>query len=86
MIFKCDLVVTEAQKILLISNKLKRSYSVENPSKISVEKFCKSIEENLPRFSAARFFDVSRSTIMNILGCVVSFFIVMIQLRHNSYN
>ena len=85
MIFKCDFVVKEAEKILLLSYKLKRNYCTENTPKIDFQKFCTSVEENLPRFSAARFFHINRCTVLHIFGTVTSFFIVMIQLRHSSY-
>lgn len=74
MILSCDAVITEAEKVLSASYKLtiinKRE---DNLTKIVLDCF--------PAITAARFFYVTRSSLMRILGYVVSFFIVMVQIR-----
>jgi gustatory receptor len=43
--------------------------------------FSDVIQQNFPRFSAARFFNIDRSTILSILSTVVTFLIIMIQFE-----
>ncbi|XP_044262935.1 gustatory receptor 68a-like [Tribolium madens] len=76
MILICDAVRIEAEKILTISYKLTEFYNKE-------VHLTKVILKNFPTFSAARFFNVDRSTLFKVLTSVIGFFIVIVQIRQN---
>ncbi|RZC37407.1 7tm 7 domain containing protein [Asbolus verrucosus] len=80
LIIMCDSVLEEAGKIRSNSHRLRRSCSNVTPrEREEIREFCVTIKESFPRFSAARFFTIKRSTILNILGTITSFLIIMIQ-------
>ncbi|KAJ3642409.1 hypothetical protein Zmor_025201 [Zophobas morio] len=82
VLIMCDLVLQESEQILTSAQKLQRSiWPLIPDDQIKMERFRRTISENMPKFSASRFFWVDRSTILKILGTVVTFFIVMIQFR-----
>ncbi|XP_068899730.1 putative gustatory receptor 39b [Tenebrio molitor] len=78
----CDLILKEAEDILAMSYTLRRNAKSLSPKdKEHLKHFTKMILQNFPKFSAARFFNIDRSTILNMLGTVTTFFIILIQFR-----
>ncbi|EEZ99382.1 gustatory receptor 66 [Tribolium castaneum] len=78
-IISCDLVLSESEKILSISLK----HLEASPDNRNLLKFIEMALANFPKFSAARFFSISRTTILRILNATVTFLIVVIQFQIN---
>ncbi|XP_044261022.1 uncharacterized protein LOC123008999 [Tribolium madens] len=75
-IFLCDAIVNENEEI----NKLLQTDPIFRKNK-QFEKFLKTVLINKPKFSAARFFSIDRSTIFQIMNSIVTFLIVVIQIK-----
>ncbi|EEZ97765.1 gustatory receptor 95 [Tribolium castaneum] len=81
LIFMCDSVVQEAEKLQASVQKIRRIRpNLTAKEDQDLEKLCGVIIENFPQFSVARFFNIGRGTVLNILSTVTTFFIIMIQL------
>ncbi|EFA11815.1 gustatory receptor 72 [Tribolium castaneum] len=74
MILLCDAVLIEAEKVLTVSYKLTEFYE----EKLYLTRV---VLENFPSFSAAKFFNVNRSTLLKVLTSVIGFLIVFVQIR-----
>ncbi|KAJ3620397.1 hypothetical protein MTP99_004348 [Tenebrio molitor] len=86
VIITCDLILKEAETMLSKSYVLRRPTKMLTPKdKEVLTHFSDIILQNFPRFSAARFFNIDRSTIVSILGTVVSFLIIMIQFENTRF-
>jgi hypothetical protein len=84
LIIICDSIMIEAEKILSLSQKLRKKFKRSGPQvRENLFVFGNSVIENFPKFSAARFFEIKRSIILRILGTITTFLIVMIQFRLN---
>ncbi|KAJ3652330.1 hypothetical protein Zmor_018307 [Zophobas morio] len=82
VIIKCDLILHEAEKILDNSYILRRNcYGLSDSEKNRLKEFSESVLQNLPKFSAARFFNINRSTILSMLATDITFLIIMIQFH-----
>jgi gustatory receptor len=81
MIVTCDSIVMEAESILCMSFKLQRCSDGGLRRKQKFYLSSRVVLENFPKFSAARFFNISRTTILSILGSVTTYFIIMIQFH-----
>jgi gustatory receptor len=79
MIVTCDSIVMEAESILSMFLKLQRYSDGDLRRKQKFYLGSRVVLENFPKFSAARFFNISRTTILSILGSVTNYFIIMIQ-------
>ncbi|KAJ3620387.1 hypothetical protein MTP99_004340 [Tenebrio molitor] len=79
MIVTCDSIVMEAESILSMFFKLQRYSDGDLRRKQKFYLGSRVVLENFPKFSAARFFNISRTTILSILGSVTNYFIIMIQ-------
>ncbi|CAH1380352.1 unnamed protein product [Tenebrio molitor] len=80
VIITCDLILKEAESMLLKSYMLTRkteNLSIKDEKEL--KRFSERILQNFPKFSAARFLNIDRSTILSILWTVVTFFIVIVQ-------
>ncbi|KAJ3620393.1 hypothetical protein MTP99_004345 [Tenebrio molitor] len=85
VIITCDLILREAETMLTKSYVLRRHTEMLSPKeKEKLIQFSDVIQQNFPRFSAARFFNIDRSTILSILTTVVTFLIIMIQFRSSN--
>jgi gustatory receptor len=84
-ILLCDFIAHEAEKILALSYKLERHFVNGIVSeKEELYTFINVLVDNFPKFSAARFFRIERSTIFRIFEAVTTFVIIMIQFESNS--
>jgi gustatory receptor len=85
VIITCDLILREAETMLTKSYVLRRHTEMLSPKeKEKLIQFSDVIQQNFPRFSAARFFNIDRSTILSILTTVVTFLIIMIQFQSSN--
>ncbi|RZB38899.1 hypothetical protein BDFB_014134 [Asbolus verrucosus] len=86
LIIMCDLILMEVEKILDLFCDLQRDY-VKNPlQRRLLDDINLMILQNIPKFSGARFFDISRSTILHSLETVTTFIIISIQFRTSMIN
>jgi gustatory receptor len=80
VIFMCDRVVQEAEKIVPLTYQLRWCYkNGTREEKQELYEFSNFVTENLPRFSAANFFLLQKSTVLSILSTVSTVIIIMIQ-------
>ncbi|KAH0808833.1 hypothetical protein GEV33_013954 [Tenebrio molitor] len=85
VIARCDLILREAETMLTKSYVLRRHTKMLSAQEKEVlTHFSDVILQNFPRFSAARFFNIDRSTILSILATVVTFLIIMIQFESSN--
>ncbi|KAJ3620201.1 hypothetical protein MTP99_004179 [Tenebrio molitor] len=75
----CDSVVKEREKILTESYRLQTRATRDDQEQLW--KFIAVIKDNVPEFSAAGFFSLNKSMILQILDSLITMLIVMIQLR-----
>jgi hypothetical protein len=80
-IFLCDSVTSEVNKILSVAYSLDKHSLGDGRNDLT--KFIDVVKDNFPTFSAARFFDINRSTIFGIFDATITFLIVMIQFESN---
>lgn len=81
-IFLCDEISNEAQTILSISYSLEKYFfHVDYKQLEDIKDLIATVKDNFPRFYAARFFLISRGTILGILDAIVTFLIIMIQFE-----
>jgi hypothetical protein len=78
----CHRVYQETNKIVTLTRDFRQlcKWSVSDGHD-ELGEFASFVVENSPRFSAADFFWIERSTILSMLGTVTSFLIIMIQFR-----
>ncbi|RZB39050.1 7tm 7 domain containing protein [Asbolus verrucosus] len=86
LIVMCDLILMEEEKILDLCGDLRRDYVKNSLQKRRFDDINQLILENFPKFSGARFFGISRSTILRILETVTTFIIISIQFRTSMNN
>ncbi|XP_044261025.1 uncharacterized protein LOC123009001 [Tribolium madens] len=82
VIFLCDAIVSENEEIRKKLYKMLHVDPIFYENK-QFEKFLKTVLTNGPKFSAARFFSIERSTIFQIMNSIVTFLIVVIQIKSN---
>ncbi|RZC40630.1 7tm 7 domain containing protein [Asbolus verrucosus] len=79
----CDAVLCEFEEILAVAHSLEKYFISENRKNEELRKFIKVVKDNFPSFSAARFFNVGKTTVLGISNAIISFLIVMIQFEIN---
>ena len=79
-IFLCDDVTKEGRKCLDKSYTFAKYVFVETKSK-QMQMFLVTLRDNLPQFSAARFFRINRTTICSFFKVILTFVIVMVQFQ-----
>ncbi|RZC41944.1 gustatory receptor [Asbolus verrucosus] len=83
-IFLCDLVTYEVEKIFSVTYSLEKYFICENKKgSEELQKFIDVLKDNIPSFSAARFFAINRTTIFGIFNAIITFLIVLIQFETN---
>ncbi|KAH0820653.1 hypothetical protein MTP99_000554 [Tenebrio molitor] len=78
-ILLCDAVSSEVNKILSVAYSLDKHSLGDGRNDLT--EFIDVVKDNFPIFSAARFFDINRSTIFGIFDAIITFLIVMIQFE-----
>lgn len=73
-------MIQEASNTMYYGYKMKRimSKNADN-EKLELRGFIELVHHNKPKFSAAGFFKIKKSTMFNILGTVTTLLIVMVQ-------
>ncbi|XP_063924676.1 gustatory receptor 68a-like [Zophobas morio] len=85
LIVMCDSVLKEALKVVGFAYKLRKNFpSALSRQRVEVNEFIDFVIRNFPKFSAAGFFDIDRSTIFKLLGTVTTLLIVMVQFDTNN--
>lgn len=82
IIFLCDLVTKEFDKILAVAYKIE-TWSVCFDDPKNSKEILKYFLNHRPNFTAARFFTIDRSTIFSICNSFTSFLIIIIQFKIN---
>nr|XP_015835102.1 PREDICTED: uncharacterized protein LOC103312576 isoform X2 [Tribolium castaneum] len=78
LILLCSFVEQEAEEIVSLSYDIRLSLT---GNVYKMQEFTNFVIKNLPKFTAANFFHIGRSTILNMLGTVSTFIIILIQFR-----
>jgi hypothetical protein len=75
-----DSVLTEAATVVALSHELRWSCEkANNLEELKLEEFANALIRDLPKFTAASFFEVNKSSILSLLWIVTNFLIVMFQ-------
>ncbi|EFA05765.1 gustatory receptor 39 [Tribolium castaneum] len=80
VIFLCDAIVSQNEEIRKNLYQMLQADPIFYENK-QFEKFLKTVLSNGPEFSAVRFFSIDRSTIFQIMNSIVTFLIVVIQIK-----
>ncbi|EFA09283.1 gustatory receptor 37 [Tribolium castaneum] len=84
LIILCDCVVKEAQKSLVLTYEMRwYCQTATMEEKQELYEFSNFVSQHLPKFSAANFFDIERSTILSVLGTACTFLIIIVQFRNS---
>ncbi|KYB27366.1 hypothetical protein TcasGA2_TC031155 [Tribolium castaneum] len=83
VIYLCDLVVKEFDQIVNVAYRMETWNVVFNGSRKNLD-VMKSFVNFRPSFTAARFFEIDRSTIFSICNALASFLIIIIQFKMNT--
>ncbi|RZB66685.1 7tm 7 domain containing protein [Asbolus verrucosus] len=78
LLLMCHAVTNEAETILLLVYRSRTKYA-NSEIQENFYKLGGVLSKTLPSFSAAGFFVLNRSTLLNIFGTVISFLIVLLQ-------
>jgi gustatory receptor len=79
-ILLCDQILKEYDQLLDLAWKLEASLSTSTSQKTrEIKMFINFLQGNLPRFVAARFFTIDKSTLFKMLNTSITFLLVIIQ-------
>ncbi|KAL3277252.1 hypothetical protein HHI36_012603 [Cryptolaemus montrouzieri] len=80
IILLCSSVTKEGEHLLYLLHQMEEDSINANAKSIAIQ-----LVENMPlKFSAARFFNISKYTILGIIGNCTTYFIVLIQFHQNN--
>ncbi|EFA05781.1 gustatory and pheromone receptor 39a [Tribolium castaneum] len=79
LILSCDAVLEEVKTTLLLAYKIRQVFPNE---KKNISEFINVVLNNYPDFSAAGFFSINKTTLLQIIGNVTTFFIIIIQFNN----
>jgi hypothetical protein len=79
LILQYDSVLQEADNIVSLSHHLRWSFEGKVLEELKLEEFSNFLIKNLPTFTAADMFQISRRTILKMVKTIVIFLIVVIQ-------
>ncbi|RZC36967.1 7tm 7 domain containing protein [Asbolus verrucosus] len=80
LILSCDSIVEESETIFLLMYKW-CSNCVNSKGREELYRFANFVQKNRPEFNAAGYFTIHKSTILSMLGTVVTFLIVLLQFK-----
>ena len=83
VLLKFENIVAESEDLVFLVTKSTTTILDLNVRE-EMDRFGDMLAKNLPRFSAARFFVLGRSTILGIFGTVATFFIVLVTFEPNA--
>ncbi|KAJ8918008.1 hypothetical protein NQ315_011461 [Exocentrus adspersus] len=81
IIFCCDSVVREAEKLLTNCYKLEQTLPLLSKELEELESLKKLIKNKTPKLTAAGFFEIRRSTLLSLLSTTTTYFIVALQFN-----
>ncbi|KYB25737.1 hypothetical protein TcasGA2_TC034138 [Tribolium castaneum] len=76
LIWLCDSVLVEAEKLTILAQKLHRKTVIRNYQIIISD-----MTANFPKFYVGRFVVITRSTVYHIFSIIFTYLIVMIQFK-----
>jgi hypothetical protein len=79
LILQYDSVLQEAENIVSLSHDLRWSFEGKFLEELKLEEFSNFLIKNLPTFTAAGMFEISRRTILKMVKTIAIFLIVIIQ-------
>ncbi|CAH1379847.1 unnamed protein product, partial [Tenebrio molitor] len=77
----CDMMSEEGDKLIPLCYKLQEKLDDHSSLRTELRRLAKYISHNLPKMSAAGFFYINRSTILNMVATVTTYYIVVIQFN-----
>ena len=81
-IFLCESVSNQAKKTIQVATNCEKYFLGERgPDHDDLQHFIVVVNDNMPIFSAARFFEINRMTVFSTLNVVITFLIVMVQFE-----
>ncbi|XP_044265090.1 uncharacterized protein LOC123011625 [Tribolium madens] len=83
-VFICDLTEQRVKAMQVVAYQTAANFDGEEEVE-EIKKLINVINDNFPHFTAARFFDLNRKTILGVLNAFFTFLIVVIQFE-NLYN
>ncbi|XP_044264830.1 uncharacterized protein LOC123011459 [Tribolium madens] len=84
-VFLCDLVEQRVKNMQIVAHQIAAN-CVEEKEYEEIKILVDVIDNTFPHFSAARFFDLNRKTILGIVNALITFLIVTIQLENSSFS
>jgi gustatory receptor len=85
VILACDSVVKEAGAVVTLGYDLRCCLkTAQFLDDLKLKKFTNFLEKNLPKFTAANFFNVGRWTILDLFETLITFLIIMIQFGNSA--
>lgn len=82
----CDSVTQESQKILSTCYTYQYYFPAYSEGKEALFNLINEAVHDKPVFSAARFFDLNRSSMFTLYGSIATYFIIIIQFNQNMLN
>lgn len=81
LVFACSSVLQQAEKLESSCDLLKKMIIGQKKARQEVDDFKCLIRKIPPQFSAAGFFQITKSTLVSIANTVTMYFIVVLQLN-----
>jgi gustatory receptor len=79
-ILLCDQILKEYDQLLDLAWKLEASFSTSSSQETrQIKFFIDFVQGNRPRFVAAQFFTIDKSTLFKMLNTLITFLLVIIQ-------
>lgn len=82
LILMCNEVVQEGHKLVALTYKLRWAWETDNVQNQEFYEFTNLVLNNLPKFTAANFFDLDKNTILQIFATVNTLLVILIQLSY----
>ncbi|XP_018568112.1 uncharacterized protein LOC108908248 [Anoplophora glabripennis] len=80
--FACDSVVREANKLLKMCYNMQVHLPLLAREKEELDRLTNLIHNNGPKFTAANFFEIKRSTLLSIIATTTTYMIVILQFNY----
>lgn len=78
----CDSVTQEARKILAEIYNYRFRHNLTLTEEKELKELTKYVEENIPIFSAGGYFNITKSTLLDMTLTVANFLIVALQVQN----
>ncbi|KAJ8947993.1 hypothetical protein NQ314_008509 [Rhamnusium bicolor] len=81
IMFCCDLTVRESQKVIKICYNLNQKEILSSEERQELRNLINQVKINIPKFTAAGFFEIGRTTLFSFFGATTTYLIVIIQFH-----